>query len=138
MPFLRQTGVALLMLLTGCIMDGRYVVRGTVVSDFGGVTTPIAGASVAVGKNAGETTNGRAVTSADGSYAAYYWFGGMFPFISCERPSVEYSAPGFATCTVDLRSSTPSPEVTRRPCDPPEKYCFVLDVVMAPGEPARK
>lgn len=119
-------------------MDGRYVVRGTVVSDSGGVTTPLAGAFVAVGENLGKTSNGRTVTSADGSYAADYWFGGMYPFISGERPSVEFSAPGHGTCRVDLRSSTPSPGVTRRPCDPPERFCFVLDVVMAPGEPARQ
>jgi hypothetical protein len=137
MPLLRPTAVALLAFLSGCITDGRYVVRGTVASDSGGVTTPIAGASVVVGEVSGNPGR-RVVTSADGSYVADYRFGGIYPFIGGERPSVEFSAPGHGTSKVELRSSTPSPGVTRRPCDPPEASCFVLDVVLARGEPTRK
>jgi hypothetical protein len=62
----------------------------------------------------------------------------MYPFISGARPSVVFSAPGHETRRIDLRGSTPTPGVTRRPCDPPEKYCFVLDVVLVPEGSARQ
>jgi hypothetical protein len=134
MLFGRAGAASLLLLLSACIMDGRYLVRGTVMADSGAVATPVVGASVTVGDTDGKTSNGRARTSADGSYTASYSFGGMFPFISGARPPVEFAAPGYRKCRVDLRTSTAPLGVTRRPCDPPEKGCFVLDVVLVPDD----
>ncbi len=133
----RAAAASLLLLLSACIMDGRYIVRGTVMGDSGTVATPVVGATVAVGHTDGKTGNGRARTSADGSYTTSYSFGGMFPFVSGARPPVEFAAAGYRTCRVDLRSSTAPPGVTRRPCDPPEKGCFVLDVVLVSEDSSR-
>lgn len=122
---------SLLFVLSACIVEGTYVVRGQVMTDSSGLSRlPVEGASVAVGDTDGRTANGRARTSADGSYAAVYRFGGMFPFIRGAHPSVEFAAPGYQARKVDLRSSTVPPGFTRGPCVPPEKGCFVLDVVL--------
>lgn len=128
---------SLLFVLSACIMEGRYVVRGKVMMDSSGPSRlPVGGASVAVGETDGRTANGRARTSADGSYAAVYRFGGMFPFTRDADPSVEFAAPGYRTRNVDLRGSTAPPGVTRGPCDPPEKGCFVLDVMLVSEDSA--
>jgi hypothetical protein len=134
MPLGRAAAASLLLLLAACIMDGKYIVRGTVMGESGTVAVPVVGATVVVGHADGKTGNGTARTSADGSYTTSYSFGGMFPFVSGARPAVEFAAAGYRTCRLDLQSSTTPPEVTRRPCDPPEKGCFVLDVVLVSEE----
>jgi hypothetical protein len=122
---------SLALLLSACIMDGRYVVRGSVVTASGAEVAPANGATVNVGHASGEDfANGFARTSADGRYAANYAFGGMFPFIAGSNPVVEFAAPGYRTCKVDLRGASAPTGVTRRSCDPPEPGCFVLDVVL--------
>ena len=100
-----------LLLLSACIVDGRYIVRGTVVGETGTTVTPLDGASVAVGS--GRSANARTRTSADGSYTATYRFGGMFPFISGACPAVEFAAPDHRTRKVDLRGSRGHPAPVR-------------------------
>jgi hypothetical protein len=114
-------------------MDGRYLVRGMVSNGEGAATRPVVGASVAVGDTQDGASNGRALTAADGSYRAEYRFGGLFPFLGGSHPVVTVSAPGYRTCRFELQvRSTPS-GVTRRPCDPPESGCFVVDLVLSPA-----
>jgi hypothetical protein len=117
-------------LLAACITDGRYVVRGTVVTASGEAIAPVDGATVKVGGADGRTANGFARTSADGSYTTSYVFGGVFPFVTGSNPAVEFAAPGYRTCRVDLRGSSAPTGVTRRACVPPEPGCFVLDVAL--------
>ena len=113
-------------------MDGRYVVRG-LVSDGEGITSrPVAGASIAVGDTQDGASNGRALTAADGSYRAQYSFGGVFPFIGGSHPMVTVTAPGYRPCHFELQGSSTPSGVTRRPCDPPEPGCLVLDMVLSP------
>ncbi len=119
-------------ILSGCITDGTYVVRGTVSTGEENAARPVAGALVSVGNTQRATANGMARTSTDGSYRAVYTFGGMFPFISGACPVVVFSAPGYRACNIELRGSDAPPGVTRRPCEPPEPGCYVLDVVLSP------
>lgn len=132
---LRALAVAPLA-LCGCIYDGAYLVRGTVRGMGGAAAQPLPAARVHV-----EPTNRRtgvpaqAATAADGSFEAEYRFGGMrFLFFSGGdgRPRVTFSAEGYRSCTVPLRSEDATGGVTRRPCPGTERGCFELEVLLAP------
>ena len=125
---------AALILLPGCwVGDGRFVVRGKVLTKSDTALKPVRGATVVVGD--APEANRRAETPADGTYVVTYAMGGMFPFVNSGNPTVVFTAPGFQPRSVSLQGSSDTPDVTRRECDPPRNDCFVLDVVLAPFAP---
>ncbi len=129
--------IPLLLLLSACVVDGQYVVRGTVLGATESEPTPITGALVSVGGAEEGRRFGAARTSPDGAYEAEYVFGGMFPLVFGAYPSVEYSAPGYRKRKLALRSEDAPPGVTRRPCEERSfGRCFTIDVVLEPAAPA--
>jgi hypothetical protein len=129
---LRLASISALLLASGCwVGDGRYVIRGTVLGKSDTAVKPVGGATVAVGD--GPHANRKAETPADGKYAVTYAVGGMFPFVNLGNPKISVSAPGYAPRSIDFAAtSEPTPDVTRKQCDPPQPDCFVLDVILTP------
>jgi hypothetical protein len=122
---------AALLLLPGCwVGDGRYVIRGKVYARSEEALKPVRGATVVIGD--AKEANRRAETPSDGTYAVSYAVGGMFPFIATGNPKLAFTAPGFEPRTVELQGPEETPDVKRRPCEPPRNDCFVLDVVLVP------
>jgi hypothetical protein len=141
----RLLAVALVVVATGgglgCTSDGRYVVRGVVSGRIGGVTEPLCGARVEIAARENRKAfPGSALTGKDGRYEAFYSFYGtavLFWGTGDGDPFVAFSAPGYRTCVVQLRTDKTEAGVTRQECVSPSGYCFGLDVVLAPEGSAR-
>jgi hypothetical protein len=110
--------LAVLFSTSGCIVDGNYVIRGTVRA-YGaeGSLEPVAGAIVET--DGGRGGGSRAVkTAEDGSFALEYRFGGLLlPFLTGNsNPDVTFSAPGYQSRTARLKSDRVDPGISRRGC----------------------
>jgi hypothetical protein len=126
--------VSLVALLSGCIYDGAYVIRGRirgrVPSGVGIVEN--ASAVVTADRKPNRTS---AWVGRDGTFEARYLFGGMwfFPFFPGDGdPHVEFSAPGYRNLLVRVRGHEAQDGVTRRACVPPARGTYCMDVVLAP------
>jgi hypothetical protein len=122
-----RLAAALALLASGCLHDGRYVVRGTVASRDGGERRPVGGATAAVSASDRRSGGSRAVLAGpDGRFEVEYWFGGMLPFTWGDGgPVLTVTAGGFAPASVPLDREK------RRPCPgAPAPACFEIEVVL--------
>ena len=114
----RRALLALLFSTSGCIVDGNYVVRGTVRA-YGpdGSLKPVPGATVATDGGRGGGSR-RVSTAEDGSFALEYRFGGLLlPFLSGNsNPDVIFSAPGYQRCRARLKRGRLEAGISRHGC----------------------
>lgn len=133
--------LAIVFSTSGCIVDGNYVIRGTVRA-LGpeGSLKPVAGAIVETDRARGGGSR-RVRTAEDGSFALEYRFGGLlFPFLAGNsNPDVIFSAPGYQRRTARLKSGRAEAGISRHGCG--EKCtlgwgeCCGMDAVLQ-AEPA--
>jgi hypothetical protein len=123
---------AVAVALSGCLYDGSYLVRGTVLgARRGGASQPIAGAQVSVSAEDGGGGD-FGTTGADGSFELDYRWGGMMPFTSGDgEPRLRVRASGYEERDVKLDGEMP-PGVTQRPCTLGQRGCRHVEVVLAP------
>lgn len=134
-----QIAAGFQMLLSGCIYDGAYRVRGTVRGEAPEGSRPIAGAAVATGAGPGGVAQSVVTTAEDGSYVATWRHGGLgFLFFvpGDGDPHLRFEAPGWEPRIVKLTGGAAEPGVARSPCEPEERGCFGIDVLLAPGRGA--
>ncbi|MBI5070130.1 MAG: carboxypeptidase regulatory-like domain-containing protein [Deltaproteobacteria bacterium] len=133
---MRPAPVVAALLLSGCVYDGEYRIRGTVRGALGETVAPLQGARVEVVPL--RPMNGAAVsaqTDADGFLQLIYRFGGMgpLPFVRPDGlPVATISADGYQACRVPIRSEDVPAGVSQRPCVPEDRFCFELEVLLAP------
>ena len=121
--------------ISGCIVDGQYLVRGTVRSA-DPARSPVAGARVSIEecvprKEPRET----ATTDSRGAYELACRFGGTcFPRCpSVPDAPVEFAAAGHRPVTVKLLDAERSPGWSRARCDGERgRACYQLDALLEP------
>lgn len=134
MPARRIALAASIALLSACVYDGAYVVRGKIrgrVPAGVGIVENASAVVIADGKP-GRTP---AWVGRDGAFEARYPFGGMgFLFLvpGDGNPQIEFSAPGYRDLRVRIRGDEAPEGVVRRACVPPAKGTYCMDVVLAP------
>jgi hypothetical protein len=126
----------LLLLLSGCLYDGAYVIRGTVTAPGSdGEAEPLPGASVTPKNGGAGAPQWAATTAPDGTYRALYHYGGMGLLLFVPGPGdphVDFTAPGRPSKTVRLLGDETIDGVTKRRCDEPKAPpCFVVDVQLS-------
>jgi hypothetical protein len=127
---------ALVLMLSACVVDGEYVVRGAVAHLRTEGLVPVSQAEVRVwghGASAGPAQYIRA--NADGQFQVQYRFGGV-GFLVCRpgdgKPMMEVSAPGYASVQLTIRARELPQGVTRRPCPNQTEGCFEFEVRLTP------
>ncbi len=124
-------------LVSGCMTDRAYRVRGRVLVEQEGLSTPVAGATVAV-RERGEREPQRrtAVTGAEGTYEVVWGYGGLWPFLPFGRPALTVEADGYLPVEQPVCAREGAPGVTRADCDPRQQCCARFIVVLTPAAAA--
>jgi hypothetical protein len=131
-------GAAVLLLSSACFYEGRYLVRGTVLGQGASGAEPVAGAYVVVTPQNGNNASQPATVSPDGSFEGEFRHGGMGFLLYVPGdgdPRVDFGAPRYRSCSVSLRGDMVPPCVSRRPCNPPRRGCYVFEAVLMPETP---
>lgn len=133
--------IAALLGCPACIIDGQYVIRGTVSAPVaGGVLEPLPGAKVVAdgGRGGGSKP---VYTADDGTYVVTYSFGGvLLPFLAGNsNPDVHIAAPGYQSRTLRLRGDRDEAGVDRHECSECNMgsgTCCGLNAVLSPASRA--
>jgi hypothetical protein len=122
--------VSAVLVLSGCSIDGSFLVRGRILGTNDHEPAPIAGAEVSVEGSHGRSTTER--TAADGTFELEYRSAGRFPFVWGDGdPRLRVRARGFKERDVKLDGQMPA-GVTQRPCALGQRGCRHVEVVLAP------
>lgn len=128
----------LLIVTSGCVVDGVYSVRGTVWRS-GAERTPVVGASASVPRcvpRENQTETG--ITKTDGRYDVTCAFGGMCflfwcPGVGVPDTTVTFMAQGYEPRAVRLLGKESDSNVSRARCHGPDpRQCFQIDVTLEP------
>jgi len=135
MPSLARVGAFLAFFIasSGCTAEGRYVIRGTLRGE-GVDGAPAALSHGTVHADGGRGGGSRPVeTGDDGAFTLDYGFGGLaLPFLTGnDNPELIFSAPGYQTRTVRLRSDRTDSGISRAGCTRcNEGTCCGIDAVL--------